>query len=91
MVTGLPAPAADAARDSIAGAIAVAERLVVPELAGSARAAYTDAMDFVLIACAAAVLVGAVLAVIFMPARTPEAGAASVVAGRARKDAPSAR
>lgn len=69
-VTGLPAEAADAARDSLAGALAVAERIANPNLAANAQSAYIDGMGHVLIACAVIAFVGAVLTVIFMPGRS---------------------
>ena len=69
-VAGLPAPAAEAARDSIAGGLAVAARLGDPGLAASAQAAYLHGMTLVLLACVAIALVGAGLAAVFMPSRT---------------------
>ncbi|MFF1300453.1 MULTISPECIES: MFS transporter [unclassified Streptomyces] len=48
----LPVPAADAARDSVAGALAVAERLNLPALADSARNAYLHGMTLVLLSAA---------------------------------------
>ncbi|MBO0707022.1 MAG: MFS transporter [Candidatus Dormibacteraeota bacterium] len=72
---GLPAPAWSAAHGSIAGAVAVAGKLppsVGRPLATAAKLAYTDAMGEVLLISAAVALVGAVLVVIFLPARAPE-------------------
>jgi EmrB/QacA subfamily drug resistance transporter len=57
---GLPAAAADAARDSVAGAVEVAARLGDPALAADARTAYVTAMAAVLLACAAVTAAGAV-------------------------------
>jgi EmrB/QacA subfamily drug resistance transporter len=77
--TGLPAPAAAAAEDSIAAATAAADRLGLPALAAAADSAYVDAMVAVLIACAAVAVVGAIATTLFMPkqaadlAATPEA------------------
>ncbi|GGK78284.1 DHA2 family efflux MFS transporter permease subunit [Mangrovihabitans endophyticus] len=68
-VTGLPPTAAEAARDSLAGAVAVASRVGDPGLAGSAQAAYVDGMQLVLVVCAAIAFCGAVLTMLFMPGR----------------------
>jgi Na+/melibiose symporter-like transporter len=68
-VSALPPPAAETAHDSIAGALAVAARLGQPALAESARLAYIDGMNTVLIACAIITLLGSVLTLIFMPGR----------------------
>jgi hypothetical protein len=68
-VTGLPAPAAEVARDSIAGGLAVAAQLGDPALAVSAQAAYLHGMTLVLIACAAIAVLGAGLAAAFLPSR----------------------
>jgi hypothetical protein len=57
---GLPAPAAQAARDSVAGAVAVATRLQDVALLADARAAYVHAMAVVLLACAGVAAAGAV-------------------------------
>lgn len=67
--SGLPAPAAAAARDSIAGALAVAARLDAPALAASARAAFVDGLALVLVVCAGIAVLGAVLIAAFMPGR----------------------
>ncbi|MEV5608074.1 MFS transporter [Streptomyces sp. NPDC052225] len=74
---GLPGPAADAARDSVGGADAVAGQLHLPGLADSAHAAFVHGMDLVLVACGALALVAAVLAAVFLPkgsGETTEAG-----------------
>ncbi|MEU0108436.1 MFS transporter [Streptomyces sp. NPDC006251] len=66
---GLPGPAAEAARDNIAGALAVAERLDLPALADSARTAYVHGMTLVLIATAAVALLSAALTAVLLPGR----------------------
>jgi EmrB/QacA subfamily drug resistance transporter len=71
-VSGLPAPAAHAANDSISGAVAVAGQLHDAALRASADAAYIHAMDVVLLVCGAAAVFGAVLAGLRLPARTPQ-------------------
>ncbi|MEV7990201.1 DHA2 family efflux MFS transporter permease subunit [Micromonospora sp. NPDC085948] len=70
--TGLPAPTVDAATQSIAGAMAVAHRLGLPALADSADRAYVDATVYVLLASAAVTALGAVAAMLFMPAQASE-------------------
>lgn len=78
--TGLPLEAADAARGSIAGGLAVAGRLGDSGLAASAKEAFVDGMSHVLLACAAIAIIGAALTALFMPDRQAreraEAGAA---------------
>ncbi|MEV5824554.1 MFS transporter [Spirillospora sp. NPDC052242] len=76
-VGGLPPEAADAARDSIGGAVDAAGRLGDPGLLASAREAYVAGMDAVLLACAAGALVTAVLLWRFLPGGTAGAGAAA--------------
>jgi DHA2 family multidrug resistance protein-like MFS transporter len=61
--------AAAAARDTIGGALAVAERLSDPlrsEFVGAARSAFTQAMDWVLIASVATVLTTAIVAAVVL-------------------------
>ncbi|MEV1319380.1 MFS transporter [Micromonospora arborensis] len=74
--TGLPAPAADVAHDSIAGALAVATRLGNPALALDAKAAYLHGMTLVLVATAIIALVSAILTAVLLPGR-PAAPAAA--------------
>jgi EmrB/QacA subfamily drug resistance transporter len=70
---GLPGPAADAARDSIAGALTAAARLPDPvaaaALATDARDAYLHGMSLVLIATAAIAAVSAALTAAILPGR----------------------
>ncbi|MCX4762384.1 MFS transporter [Streptomyces sp. NBC_01275] len=80
---GLSAQAADAARDSVSGADAVAARLHDAALTASARGAFVHGMDLVLAACGAIALLGAVLAAAFLPGRT--ACSRTVARGCARK------
>ncbi|MEU5880259.1 DHA2 family efflux MFS transporter permease subunit [Spirillospora sp. NPDC047279] len=81
-VDGLPAGAADAARDSVGGAAAAAARLHDPGLLASARDAYVHGMNATLAVCALGALAVALLVWIFQPA--PER--ASVVADAAESD-----
>jgi (p)ppGpp synthase/HD superfamily hydrolase len=71
-VSGLPAPAAHAAHDSVSGAAAVAAQLHDTALRASADTAYIHAMDVVLLVCAAVAVLGAVLAGLLLPARRPQ-------------------
>ena len=64
---GLPTEASAIARDSIAGALAVATRFGDPVLAASARAAFVHGMTITLIAWAAVALLGAALTAVFLP------------------------
>jgi DHA2 family multidrug resistance protein-like MFS transporter len=66
-VTGLPPAAAGAARDSAAAAVAVGS----PAVARSAREAFVAGMDVTLWVCSGLALVSIVLALAFLPRRTP--------------------
>ncbi len=57
------------ARESVGGAVAVADRLHDGALLASARDAYVHGMDAVLGACGAAAVAAAVLLWLFMPRR----------------------
>ncbi|ROT33452.1 DHA2 family efflux MFS transporter permease subunit [Micromonospora sp. HM5-17] len=71
--TGLPAPAADTAQDSIAGALAVAGQLANPALADAAKTAYLHGMTLVLVATAGLALASAVLTALLLPGRPAQA------------------
>lgn len=66
-VAGLPPAAAQSARDSASAAVAIGS----PELTRSARAAFVDGMDVTLWACSGLAVVSIVLALAFLPRRTP--------------------
>jgi EmrB/QacA subfamily drug resistance transporter len=69
---GLPAQAASAVADSLAGAGAVASYLPGPQaqaLLTLARSAFVDGMNFAVLAGAAVALAGAAIALAFLPAR----------------------
>ena len=68
-LTGLPAEAAAAARESIAGALAAATRLGDPGLASSANSAYLYGMSMVLIATALIGGISAALTAALLPGR----------------------
>lgn len=69
-VSGLPAEAAHAARDSASGAVAVAAQAKLPALAESARNAFVHGMNATLWTCCAVAALGLVLALAFLPRRT---------------------
>jgi DHA2 family multidrug resistance protein-like MFS transporter len=71
-LTGLPAPAAGAVRDSASTGVAVAQRLGDQGLLDSVRAAFTHGMDVSLVVAAVIALFGAVFALVYLPGRTPE-------------------
>jgi EmrB/QacA subfamily drug resistance transporter len=69
-VTGLPAGAADTARESVVAAHLVAERTGpgnAADLVASANSAYVHGMGVVLLVCGVAALVSALLAAAFLP------------------------
>jgi EmrB/QacA subfamily drug resistance transporter len=70
-----------AARDSVFGGLAVAERLGSAPLAASVRAAFVHGMDAALLISAGIALAGIVLTVVFLPGRTA-AGAETPVEER---------
>ncbi|MGW0826926.1 MFS transporter [Streptomyces sp. NPDC002845] len=72
--SGLPAEAADAARESLTAAHLVADQLGLPALARSADAAYVDGMGAVLIVCGTAALVTALLTAALLPNVRPTQG-----------------
>jgi len=68
-VQGLPAPAAHAARDSLGAALRVAAQSGNPALAGAAKNALFGGMTGAIWVAAAIAVVGAVVALIGLPAR----------------------
>jgi EmrB/QacA subfamily drug resistance transporter len=68
-VTGLPAAAAQVARDGVSGGVAVAQQLDSAALLENVHAAFIHGMNVALLVCAALGLVGAVLAALFLPHR----------------------
>ncbi len=73
-VSNLPAPAATAASDSVGAALAVAGRNgpQAVDLIQAARSAYVESMGDAVIVAAEAALLGAVVALVFLPARPRE-------------------
>jgi DHA2 family multidrug resistance protein-like MFS transporter len=70
-VAGLPGAAAGAVRDSAAGGVVLADKLGDPGLLHSVQAAFTHGMDLSLLVSAVIALAGAVLTLVFLPARPP--------------------
>lgn len=82
----LPAPAAGAAHDSVLGASAVAERLggaAGRALDAAASSAFADAMQTATLAAAGVVVLGALVALAFLPARPRAAADAAPADGLA--------
>jgi MFS transporter, DHA2 family, multidrug resistance protein len=69
-LTGLPAAAAAAARQSVYGGLAIASQVRSAGLAQSARAAFVHGMDVSLVVSAGIGITGAVLALAFLPRGT---------------------
>jgi MFS family permease len=67
--TGLPAPAAHAARGSVSAAQAVADQLHSPALAASAHNAFLHGMTSVLLICGITAVLSALLVALRMPGR----------------------
>jgi DHA2 family multidrug resistance protein-like MFS transporter len=66
-VEGLPAPAGEVAHDSLAGAMAVAERMGDGQLATAAQDAFVSGMHTAAFVAGAIALAGAVVALVFLP------------------------
>lgn len=69
-LAGLPGSAAATARESVAGGVAVAQQLHSTRLLDSARTAFAHGMDMTLWVCAGLMILGIVLALVFLPQRT---------------------
>jgi len=82
-VTGLPAPAAEAARRSVFAGLAVAHQLNSPALLAAVRSAFVAGMDNGLRVSGAIALTAAVLALAFLPRRTAAAQRAESRVARA--------
>jgi EmrB/QacA subfamily drug resistance transporter len=70
-VSALPPQARDIAQDSLAGGLAVAERLGDGRLAATAQDAFVSGMHAAALVAAAVALTGALVAAIFLPSREP--------------------
>lgn len=69
-VTGLPAPAANAARQSISAGVAVAKQVGSPRLLDSARGAFVHGMEMTLWVSAGLMILGIGLTLAFLPQRS---------------------
>ncbi|MGO9790906.1 MAG: DHA2 family efflux MFS transporter permease subunit [Solirubrobacteraceae bacterium] len=67
VTAGLPAAAATAARQSVFGAVAIADKIHSPALLASAHTAFVHGMDLALVVSGAIALVGVALTVVFLP------------------------
>jgi MFS transporter, DHA2 family, multidrug resistance protein len=67
VTAGLPAAAATAARQSVFGAVAVADQIQSPALLDSAHTAFVHGMDLALVVSGAVALAGIALTVVFLP------------------------
>ena len=67
VTAGLPAGAVTAARQSVFGAVAVADKIHSPALLTSAHSAFVNGMDLALVVSGAIALVGVALTVVFLP------------------------
>jgi EmrB/QacA subfamily drug resistance transporter len=83
----LPASDADAARSSVAGGVAVAERLGSSALLDTVRSAFVHGMDVMLWTCGGIALVSALLALAFLPRRAGAAAGAAAGLPAAEKTA----
>jgi EmrB/QacA subfamily drug resistance transporter len=68
-VSALPEPAREIAQDSLAGGMAVAERLGDDRLASVAQDAFVSGMHTAALVAAAVALLGAIVAAVFLPSR----------------------
>jgi hypothetical protein len=71
---GLPAAAASAVKGSVAGGVSVAQSVHSATLLDNVRAAFVHGMDIMLWACGGIALVSAILALLFLPRGTSQAG-----------------
>jgi len=74
-VTGVPAQAAAAMRDSVYAGVEVAGRLRSPELLLAVRTAFVDGLERMLWVSAGVAVLGVLLTLAFLPARAPRVAA----------------
>lgn len=74
-LTGLPSAAAALVRESIFGGLAAAHRLGSAPLLAAVRAAFVHGMDSALVVSTGIAVVGVILTLVFLPARTGVPGA----------------
>ncbi len=87
-VTGLPAQAATAMRDSVYAGVEVAGRLGSPDLLRDVRAAFVDGLQQMMWVSVAVAALGVLLTVAFLPARAPRV--ATSAAGKQNRSMTSA-
>ncbi|MGH3878578.1 MAG: MFS transporter [Actinophytocola sp.] len=75
-VTGLPAQAVSATRESVYAGVEVAGRLGSPELLSNVRSAFVAGLEQMLWVSVAVAVLGVLLTVAFLPARAPRVAAA---------------
>ncbi|MHB1836504.1 MAG: MFS transporter, partial [Solirubrobacteraceae bacterium] len=82
-LSGLPAAAASAVKQSIFGAVTIAGRLHSAALLHTSRVAFTHGMDRSLLVSAGIAVIGSLLALLFLPvrARQPEPGRGTSAGG----------
>ncbi len=73
---GLPATAASAVKGSVAGGVSVARSVHSATLLDNVRTAFVHGMDIMLWACGGIALASAILALLFLPRGTSQAGVA---------------
>lgn len=88
---GVPASAADAARQSVYAGLTAASRLGSASLARSARGAFADGLDTALLASAGIAVAGALLSLAFLPRRTTVTSSSSSPARPGLRDRKKAR
>lgn len=77
-LSGLGGAAAHAASQSIFGGLAVAQQLHSQALLRSVRAAFVHGTDQALLVSAVIAIIGAILAIMFLPASRPQTAASQV-------------
>jgi DHA2 family multidrug resistance protein-like MFS transporter len=78
-LSGLPAAAAGAIRESVAGGVAAAHAAGSAPLLETVRLAYVHGLDVMLWVCSGIAIASAVLALAFLPGRAPASGVAAEV------------
>jgi hypothetical protein len=73
-LTGLPGPAADAARASVFGGVAVAGRAGSAGLLANVRSAFAHGLDMALVVSLGVAVAGLALALVFLPHRSRSGG-----------------
>jgi hypothetical protein len=69
ILTGLPAQASAAVKDSVSAGVAVAHQFGSPQLLDSVRRAFVHGMDVMLVVCGGIAVVSVILTLAFLPRR----------------------